>query len=1072
MRHTDEVKFRFVGSREECIKYISDARKVLGMLRVRDRELGGLDIAYRRVTLPNGVVIEAYDNNTLPVLTIYAGPPTGQKSPPPKAYDMRFAWRAEGIVFTPVSDTYPDGFGLPTRDYETGEVVLDPRGTEAGVWPQVILNRFANNKYLDKWEHIAGLETEIIESIVPENPLLRATWDALVATEGFSVVLPFGLRYNPREHPYDVLFVDDGLVYWADPENQTAYPQVPGVYFEGVLLYPQFGSYLNDDLIFEVEGQEWVVHRPEEVLYLTAGQEGVFQHTNTIRDALGYGRMHRMVRGHANLANFSVNEVALSGLQWHDNEAFRPGYRTLEAKARAGSSYAADVGENLLIGNMSPGTFVGGVAAATEWENSPTHYAIMSAESWTDEEVPGAEHFVGATPATVTESELSGIFTPPATGYEWAQVFTRQITWVPAPLQYHYAAGEGAAGTFGMVNEYARDAYYGPSYLFVCYAGDLYAIPNELFEARALSVQGCAAYTDPVDGELKLRAVVCTSDYAADQSPDLQDIADFELHVVTFPVRVVDEGDWLVEKTESFTRAAGYIPVMQAGVKFSPDGSKFVFTLPKEGESYSEALDFEAENFTTERSFLANPRYSVAPAHIEYDSGTGMFSVDVVVMPLALVDAGTVGVAGSLGHRSSYIRTLSGSAPLFVDYDDEGSLIYATIHVQEYSYQEYIDEGVSGENSYENYCYRIRYLEFPSGKRVYTMQQWLRNYESITDLVEMEVAAFPMGDMSGESFFSMIHHINVRHEDIVYTKRGSQHDLYFRTGATYPQWYEHGPTDIIFDGGWDEVDPVTSEVLHERIQEVLFHQDDQYYTDADIVPAYTEFEAGVGHYGLKMDTSAGVYQMDVTPGLQFLSFVGFNVRPMVGVPAPWIGITADAATNPELLKFPGYNGESAWVVDHIIGRPPFENYRVSALVGLEQRFPLVYGDISVSTGNGIFLGSSALLDKSYLTTNICPIMLTEHVSVCQVVRYRDRVMLRLENRLWPWPGQGEFHFTGGFVPDSRTPIIGNSDNASEVATDWSILPDGADLIVWANFDIDEAVGMSDVTDIQPFGRAG
>lgn len=1066
MRYTDEVQFRFIGSRAECIKYIPEARKLLGVTNNQSLENGIVDTAFRRVTLPDGAVIEVTARAGPPLVTINVSR-VSSRARSRLVMDMFFVWKPEGICLTPVSEEHPDGYGLPTRNYLTGERVTNELGTEAGVWPQVIINKYENNKYLDKREFISGLDAEILDTIVQENPQLRFGWSTPFVTEGFSIVQHSGARYNPRTSPYDVEGVDDGLLYWSLPENQQRYQQTPGVFLEGIQIFKQFTGYLHDDLIYENESDTWHTHRPEEVLYFTPGQEGVFQYTNTLRTNLGLGRFHRVVRGHPNIANYSVNEVALSGKQFHDNEDFRFGYRDIDQRARVGIGRPLIVGENLLITNATPATFGEGEAAAMLWEDSPVHYANMTDANYTElEDAPGAEHFVGATVATVTETESMGVLPEPYSGYEWAQLFSVFQSWVPTPFQYHEGS-LGVGGSYGLINHHGRDNYYGVDYLFVSYAGSLYAIPNDLFTTNALGVFGCAAYLDPADDQLKLRAVVCTSDYILDPTPNLQDIEDFTLYVVTLPVNVTPEdADWYVEDSITYGIADDWMPAMQGGVKFSPDGSRFVYTMHKMVVSHTTALDYGAVDFTAERSALLNPRYYLQVVHVEYHNET--FTNYAQVHPMATVDCGTTGEEGEIGHRTHYERALSGSLRLYPDYDADNELIYATLFVEEASAQEWIDEGFDpgAVRSTDNWCYRVRYLEFPSGKRVYTMQQYMRNYESIASVVDITAESWPAGDGTGDNYWVMLHYINVRDEDVVYTKRGAHHDLYYPDGDTYSKYFEHGPIDIIFDGGPAGMD---------REVATLFHEDDKYFTDNDgLVPAHADIVLGEGYYGLRLLDSSGVYQMDITPCCRFYTLnimsVEYDVRPMISTPAPYVGCNVDAEATPAIFDFPAYNGHAAWAVDHVIGRPPVGDYFVSANLGVDQRHPSGFLSVSPTTGSSLNWGSSALMGKSFMVCNIAPIMVSEDVARCQVVRYKERVVLRLEHFLWPWPAEGDIVLTGDTAPGQRTPVIEAGSDVSEFAGDWSELPEGTELIVWANFDIDAEVGISDVVDIAPFGR--
>ena len=173
-RYEKEVSLRLIGDKVECQKYILRARTVLGELYNRDVRIGGNEQAWRRLVLPNGVTITARFTSWMPLLTIEV-PPVEPPLKPVGIYQLRMAWDPEGIVLTPVSAEFPDGFGLPTRTavsegdgpddlpagviinpaYPEGEeydpeappdtILTSPYGTEGGIQNQVILNKYGNN---------------------------------------------------------------------------------------------------------------------------------------------------------------------------------------------------------------------------------------------------------------------------------------------------------------------------------------------------------------------------------------------------------------------------------------------------------------------------------------------------------------------------------------------------------------------------------------------------------------------------------------------------------------------------------------------------------------------------------------------------------------------------------------------------------------------------------------------------------------------------------------------------------------------------------------------------------------
>lgn len=1109
-RYEEEISLRLRGDKAECQKYIARARTVLGEVWVRDIELGGLDQAWRSVILDQRAMVTVYATKYhTPIVTITVLPIT-PKTDQKFIDQLRMVWVPEGLIFTPVSEQYEKGWGLPTRDKETGEVLaytdpisgeaLHPIGVAGGIWPQVILNRFKNNKYLDKKEFIAGLPNEVIDRVIPDNPLLREAWDTAVAgMDTFILMLPWQGVYNPLrcadiEGGELANDEDTGLIYWA--ENQFQYPQVPGAYIGDTLVFPQFGAYASDPLIFEAEvapdevtgDQEWFAHRAEEVLYFTAAQEGCFQQTNVIRAAVDRGPMHRIVRGHPNVARMAVTEVFLSRKQFHDSDAFRPGYNKVTMRTRSAVGNVLQAGENLLITPDAAGDFDSGVAAAEVWRGSPPHYANQIYSDWTeDEDIPGAEHFTAYLPATVDEALYAGELAPPVSGIEWCQLFTRQQSWVAIPFQYH-DIGPRFVGNYGKVSKHCYDRYYGQYYLFIAFMGGFIPIPNELIFAdeefdpeRIMGVFGAASF-EGYDGQAMFRCVVCVSPYMqVPTPPNVRDFAEFTLYVLSRPIAVTDNVcDWAIEVKKTFAFDDNWVPAMPGGVTFSPNGKKFVFGMHKRGGFYDSALSLNTEDFTHARTETLSPRRTIELIHVEFEATdaivvgnapTYAFTEHREEPLIALINCGTRGERGDSDHWQWYQRSLEGAVNLFAGYDDDNALIYVRMEVYERSHQEFIDTAGSSDGVFSNWCYRVRKLIFPSEKEVYLMQQYMRGTNTEEDIVAIQANGWPLGDGTAESFFSMIHYINVRDEDIVYTKRYSRQKAFLRRRADtsldlYPTHYEYGRLEIVFNGGVKNVGGNETNVV-----EILYTESEQYYSDAELAPYNCNYVPTKGWVDFSMRDSGGVYQMDITPAAAEYSVTVdaqiIGVHPALSLPTAFVDVATDVESqNPsdplyKIFRRGAYNGNAPINVDHRIGRPPYTAHECSVILGVTQRW-------GWATGSGLWWGSS-LWDESYFTTNIAPITLSEYASRCQVARYKDRIMLRVENFMWPWGGQGEFTLAGT-TPDLLTDIV--TGVPSELFPDWSIVPEDAKLIIWANFDLDEAAGISDVTDIQPFGRAG
>ena len=60
MRYEAEISLRLIGDKQECQKYVTRARTVLGEVWNRDIETGGLDQSWRRVVLDDRAVVTVY----------------------------------------------------------------------------------------------------------------------------------------------------------------------------------------------------------------------------------------------------------------------------------------------------------------------------------------------------------------------------------------------------------------------------------------------------------------------------------------------------------------------------------------------------------------------------------------------------------------------------------------------------------------------------------------------------------------------------------------------------------------------------------------------------------------------------------------------------------------------------------------------------------------------------------------------------------------------------------------------------------------------------------------------------
>lgn len=1083
MRYYGEVRFRLIGPREECVKYIPRARVILGELWNRDHNEGIIEWTHQEKVLPNGVRIAVTGNDYLPIVEIEV-PPVKEEIGNPQAL-LRLAWLPEGICLTPVNATYPDGWGLPTRtavdtldvpvgsilnppyagltEEELAEVLNNattiqqsPFGTEGGILPQVLLNKFANNKYLDKAGFIQGLGDYAL-TISPSPPRLRPYYAAGYATEGYTFTIHWQTIYDPLSCTGE----EDGSLYWATEGNSAILGQEPGLYayeaqaFGGTeitsstLLIAQFSDYYYTNNIFEQPSEQWYCHRPEEMLYGLAADEGCFQETNRIRADAGRGPMYRQLRGHANLARMAVDEVALAGKQYHDSDEFRPGYRHTGARATSGVGIAV-AGENLLLQNDFPvADEESGREIARIWESSPPHYANQSSPIWDDEDWPGAEHMVAHINATVDEALYYGTF-PPVSGIESSQSFTKHFYWVPVS-PHDFENDFGVTGYFG--NEQKASRTWPEPEPWVRWGGIMFYM-NEVFNDPGFAggnILGCAAFDD---GEgIALRAIVSFGPPTND-ARDLDEAGAYiTIKALVRKLRATDvyQCEWIVEHERTFFSVDGWFPYPDHA-RFSRDGTKCVFTIQRLGTSYNSALNYGATNFNTDRSATLFPRYSIVHNFVEYRYDNDLEEWDFVdtpvISPRVSVNCSTI------GDENVYERTLKTRRPLYADYDDAGDLQFVDISVDEYTYQRYKAAGPETEN----HGWRIRKLIFPSGKEVIYNQQWFQDSDSFSDPVEIRLRNWPNGDDTGENYILRIDHLDVIREDIIYTKQEWDQKYLgdsFGIFGTADAW---GNFKIEADLGFEYYDEVLDELIPREIitlyestePRFLFSHQFQILVEGH-EHIYSSNRPSTESYPNhpKIETSKGIYCMDQAPMNWWAQERGGGVWNYYRhvFPTAYAWWEDKDAPSVEIAQ---YQLKDTTLVpfEAPFGRAPYADFDASIAPALNSVGSFTAG------GDNTYPLFNPQIWGSLQTCNIAPQMSDEFNAFAKIVRYEDRRII--------------------YVRTIRK-AYGDADNAP--TTDWQDVLDGYEnipdewrILIEANFDLDEAVGMDNVTDIYPLGR--
>lgn len=1093
MRYTGEVRFRLIGSRGEAVKYLSQGRTILGDVFERDGDLGGLTLGKRKFTLPNGVRITAWMNDVLPIVEIDVTPLEPPDLEQQRYYEMRLAWVPEGIVMTPVNEDHPDGWGLPMRtaaqtgnepniipagtiltppydgvpieeyveEFDPATILTTPFGTDGGILPQVILNRFPNNKYLDLPTGLTGLPAEVVGTMTPDNPRLRENFNTpSILPDNTSYHVSWQMLYNLLDCPPVDPEEDDGGQYWADPANHVFFGQIPGAYlvtefssetsnisFTFPLEYPQFADNFFTEIITEAESDQWYCHRPYEMLYERDAYEGVFQQTNVIRAEVNRGPMYRQLRGHSNIARMSAQEVVISGKQFHDSEDFRPGYERMWARAHAGMGRSQN-NENLIIDGGVPIEFSYaydyGVFLADAWKDSPPHYANQISTIWDDPDYPGAEHFVASELGTVDESQYAGELPEPLSGLETCQSFAKMEYWLPVTGAFHEGQW-GVTGRYGTENEWARNYLFVGFY--VTYKGHTIYLAGYENDDTFAGIHGCAPYgAVRVIGEesegntedyMRLRAVV------VQLSNRNSSIGYMRYTVLTKPIQRANEYycEWDTEASITFEIADGYLPYPQGDVKFNSDGTKFVFSVGKKGASYSQALDFRAHDFNTDRSDLYRPRSAIELVFVEYDSTNpdvqNRWTETTVASPKVSVRAETTN-SGGVNHTNVYERSLKADVPIFVDYDENDQLAFVHAVVDEYSLQSWTWNLGSGDPITTNFGWRTRKLVFPSGKELTYLQSYMEDAETITDMVDVATRGWP-GSRDG-NYTREILHLDVVREDVVYRQLGWDAEVvYIDDIQAYVDYY--GKHSIVADLSYDfqpEGKVRNVQVMYESVGEEYWGYYQIFVPDFLIKSSNNPPDPRY-FYDTKvsLEYSSGIYNYDTTPISRWTTLYGQQwvfIRSCVPSPYMW------APSNDAEGSLDNFD-------DAIFGRHAFDDYFASVAPGFsrtvrggqDNTYPFYPPDVWDSFG----------------VCNIAPQIAEQIDAICRVVHYKDRtvVYVRTDRVPFAWPPGP------GFILDF-----------ADVEAAYEDVPEEYKVVMYTNFDLDEAVGMTNVTDIYPLGK--
>ena len=812
---------------------------------------GGWGQACRQLALRDGTIVKAIVIQNIrgfePIVRVEVFAPHGApgEEPPITYLWLATVWKPEGLVITPSNSSAKAGWGFPKRDRLTGELINPPYGTPIredstatgsgnryGSCNQVILNKFANNKYLDHPDFISGLPEGFV---LPDNPRLRASLEEPLPQGGLGFYVTWPAAYEP----VDVARLGESVSVWEAVRGK-AFDDRPG-YRLGLLPYFPTSVYQLDDngedLLYESETATWYAHWPEELLYDTDAAEVVFQFTNESRLAAGVDPLSRHIRGFHDPGVLLANEVYLSKVMAHeDDEAFRPG--RADPNDRFGS-YMRMLGEN---NAMAVGEFYGraiGESLVEQWRNSPGHYSNMVHEAWsnplghlavttrpdvsinrwhlTNEDAPGEEAAFTGTLAVATH-------------------YAPRNNTKPTPIRELDAGSGGfvAAGLLYNLHNQGRVGWSRPyPGTFVSYPAleetklgrDCVYFRNRKYRVSIPEIDpdldirsvvvGASAFED--GGLLWLRAVLCVVIRSIDSSsgfPVPKDVQTAELRCLKWPVRATENLDtdseettdveftpWIVESmlplavfpdvlsTDTLRNAApavaGALAFTSTPCVFLPDGSEGRFTYPilrlsNAGEFIYPEYPVKLEESNIDEAPNATPLFWTL-AEIEVVNGQLALRREILgpelVMDIEYECEPDYWYGGLSAYRPMKVtQSCVGEVDVFPLVRD-GKFVYARYEFDMHIEQRYPSNWATGEAPPPDEAvdaHRREWLHLPSGHSLQT--------------VEYEIVK---GFQTAPIFLRSVDHISLDADDFAYREA-----KYTQTGSTQATlvryWYANG----------------------------------------------------------------------------------------------------------------------------------------------------------------------------------------------------------------------------------------------------------------------------------------
>jgi len=396
-----------------------------------------------------------------------------------------------------------------------GARIIDefPLGTPGGNLPQVLLNRFANNKYHDDPRVLSGGDIDF-PALIPETPPDEAEWEPPLSRFSYATELP-GANF---QH-----------IFWRKSDQFCSYSEsdevgVNGTYIFANSAYTAYSSagvrettdlgsapILSQNQVIETETGEWFAHRPEELLAKSEVRELVWHKSNLEREKVGLKPCGRALRGEQNVADFSMKNIVDSASEvfTHSYYGWTPGQRTAAGRLQNATGwnilgvYGDNFSENVQIYSPNDDEIAGFTPdeladyIVQSWVNSPPHYAGMINPFWDEFYLPEGQWVpTGTTSATLsigTDTNLATIskrwdkqslppgpfiiadVDPPVVGQVWSQTWNVRASWLPiCSTTDSYALG--TTGLFGSTCPYNRNHYLNER-SFV-YNNVIYAIPQ------------------------------------------------------------------------------------------------------------------------------------------------------------------------------------------------------------------------------------------------------------------------------------------------------------------------------------------------------------------------------------------------------------------------------------------------------------------------------------------------------------------------------------------------------------------------------------------------------------------